>query len=311
VTAIRAAVVICTRNRPLDVAKACEAACRDGQCRILIVVDASSDDETEKVLAHIGQLHSLVEVHYVRADKPGLAKQRNQGAAYCRSLGVTIMHFIDDDTEVLPDYFGAIEARFADDPTLAGVGGIIENQPTVPVRLLKRAFGLWSPYQGSILRSGRNVDGQFPNVLNNGRAPQYLCGCSMSYRTEIVLHFRFDDRLEGYSLGEDFDFGYRVSRDLPLAFEPSARCLHHLTPVNRLTAEKNAYLRTVVVYSWVLEHRSDGMSVGAFWWSVLGDLLLHAAAGLFIRRGSGMQQAKGILLGIITIVAGRATISAE
>jgi hypothetical protein len=117
--------------------------------------------------------------------------------------------------------------------------------------------------------------------------------------------------MQGYSLGEDIDFGFRVSRTHRLAVESSARCFHQFSSKNRLTREKYGHMRTVVTYCWVREHRSDGMSLLAFWWSVLGDLLLHAADGIVVRRRGGGQYAKGIIRGIATIAAGRATRSAE
>ncbi len=305
-----AAVVICTMNRARQVTDAFKAASRDTGEFTLIVVDASADSETEKVVERFQELRPAVDVHYVRADVPGLAKQRNQAAAVCQSLGVKIMHYIDDDTEVLPGYFRSIEARFANDPDLAGVGGIIENSPKVPIRVLKLVFLLCGPY-GSVLRSGRATSAQYPGAQYaksdlQARSPKWLHGCAMSYRTDIVLRYRFDDRLKGYSNGEDIDFGFRVSRNHRLAAEPSARCLHRVSQ-GGLSREAFAYSQAVVIYSWVREHRSDGMSLVAFWWSVLGDLLLHAVDGVVVPRRGGLQYAKGMLRGMATIAMGRAT----
>jgi GT2 family glycosyltransferase len=305
-----AAVVICTMDRAREVSNACEAASQDNGEFTLIVVDASADSETEKVVERFQKLRAEVDVHYVRAGIPGLAKQRNQAAEVCQSLGVKIMHYIDDDTEVLPGYFQAIEARFANDPDLAGVGGIIENSPKIPIKAFKLIFLLWGPY-GSVLRSGRATSAQHPRAQyakadREGRGPKWLHGCAMSYRTDIVLQYRFDDRLEGYSNGEDIDFGFRVSRNHPLAAEPSARCLHRVSQ-GGLSREAFAYSQAVVIYSWVREHRSDGMSLVAFWWSVLGDLLLHAVDGVVVPRRGGLQYAKGMLWGMATIAMGRAT----
>ena len=76
-----AAVVICTMNRARQVTDAFKAASRDTGEFTLIVVDASADSETEKVVERFQELRPAVDVHYVRADVPGLAKQRNQAAA--------------------------------------------------------------------------------------------------------------------------------------------------------------------------------------------------------------------------------------
>ncbi len=288
-------MAIPTHDRAGDVATACEAACRDGALT-LIVVDASTNNETERVLDRLREIRPHIALHYVRAREPGTAKQRNQAAEVCQTLGIDVVHYIDDDTEVLPGYFRVIEARFASEPELAGVGGVIEYHPGERAKKLKRIFFLWGPHEGSVLRSGRAMTGQYPGMSRNGFAPDYLYGCSMSYRTEMVLNYRFDDRLEGYSFNEDVDLGFRISRHHRLIVDPSARCIHHGAP-NGLKFEKFVYLRLVLTYCWVREHRSEGMSLLAFWWSVLGDLLLHLR---------DRQEAKGIIRGILTTAMGRA-----
>ena len=276
-----------------------KAASRDTGEFTLIVVDASADSETEKVVERFQDLRPAVDVHYVHADVPGLAKQRNQRP---RSARAWVSKLCTTST-MTPRCFRLLpvdRSSLRNDPDLAGVGSIIENSPKVPIRVLKLVFLLCGPY-GSVLRSGRATSAQYPGAqyaksdLQAG-SPKWLHGCAMSYRTDIVLRYRFDDRLKGYSNGEDIDFGFRVSRNHRLAAEPSARCLHRVSQ-GGLSREAFAYSQAVVIYSWVREHRSDGMSLVAFWWSVLGDLLLHAVDGVVVPRRGGLQYAKGILEG--------------
>ena len=309
-TMSRAAVVICTRNRASDVSTACEAVFRDQTVRTLIIVDASTNDDTQSLVARFSSREPSVDIHYKRARRPGLTKQRNEAAEFCHDLGVEVIHFIDDDTEVFPGYFTALEARFLANPALAGLGAVVENQPRIPIRWLKRLFLLWGPRHGSILRSGRVVMGQYPNATRDGCAPDWIHGCAMSYRTDIVLKYRFDEELEGYSLGEDQDFGFRVSRHYSLGVEPSARCVHRVTR-NGLSPETYAYLNTVVLYAWVRQHRRDGMSLAAFWWSAVGDLLLHSIDGVLVPRRGGGRKAKGMIRGFLVITKGQATKSVK
>jgi hypothetical protein len=303
----RSAIVICTKDRSADIAMACEAACR-GTSPTLVIVDASTDTQTEQVVDRFREHRSDVEIHYVRADRPGTAKQRQQAAEVCGDLGIAIMHYIDDDTELLPGYCEAIEARFASDPAIAGVGGIVDNTPRVPVKPLKYLF-LLSGREGAVLRSGRAVVGQSPKLRRNARAPEWLIGCAMSYRTAMVLQYRWDERLEGYSNGEDSDLGFRISRTHPLVVEPLAHCNHRVSQ-GGLRRDGFAYTQAVVIYCWVREHRADGMSLIAFWWSIVGDVLLHAVDGVIFPRRGGLRYAKGMLRGVATILTGRAQRSA-
>jgi GT2 family glycosyltransferase len=296
----RGAVVICTRNRPRDVAQACAAAFKSGDVATLIIVDSSDGPDTETVVRDLKRSHPKIDVNYVRTAMKSLTRQRNQAAAIGHDLGIDILHYIDDDTEVMPGYFEAIESRFSVDSNVVGVGGVIENSPRIPVKPLTRLFLLSGRY-GSVLPSGRATSAQYPAADVGENAPSWLHGCSMSYLTDVVLKYRFDDRLEGYSNGEDIDFGFRISRHHRLSVEPTARCIHRVSQGGH-ARDEFAYMQAVVIHSWVREHRKEGTSMVAFWWSIFGDLLLHTVHGCLVPRRNGLGYAKGLVRGVVVIV---------
>lgn len=222
----------------------------------------------------------------------------------CRELGVQVVHFIDDDTEVSDGYFDAIERRFRTDPTAMGVGGIILNQQTVNYVTLKSFFLLWSHRRGAVLRSGRNILGQYPGTLATDRV-EWLNGCSMSFRMIVFDEATFDDSLHGYSMGEDYDFTFRVSRAHKLVVEPEAQCVHHLTPTMRSSARVRARQATEATHRWVNTHRTLGMSPIAFWWSAFGDFLLKISHSLICRDRESLQAAIGVVDGVTAIILGR------
>src|ERR1700721_827610 len=106
-------VVICTKDRPHEFAMACRAAYGVSPQLPIVVVDATDGDDTRATCERLVSSQTpSVQIHYHRASAVGLARQRNQAIAICERMGVEFIHFIDDDTEVMDDYFGAIEARF-------------------------------------------------------------------------------------------------------------------------------------------------------------------------------------------------------
>jgi hypothetical protein len=105
----------------------------------------------------------------------------------------------------------------------------------------------------------------------------------MSYRTAHIEGRRFDDRLEGYSLGEDLYFSFSLSHDHPLAIAPDARVVHHTSPANRLSRTRLAPVKISLLHRFVRENHAHGLRTAAFWWSVLGDAVLKLADG--VRRG--------------------------
>jgi GT2 family glycosyltransferase len=272
----------------------------------ILVIDASATGATRHVCERISHQHApSLRLMYRRAQQPGLARQRNEAIGICRELDAEIVHFIDDDTEVSAGYFDAIERRFRQEPTVMGVGGIVVNQPHIDYVAIKSLFLLASRRHGSVLRSGRNMMGQYPGA-NASDQIDWLCGCSMSYRTTAFDEVMFDSRLMGYSLGEDYDFGFRLSRRHRLIVEPAATCTHYMTQSGRKSVRLYGRQRTLITYCWVSEYRDLGLSRIAFWWSTLGDVMLHVGHWIVTWDTESFQETLGVLGAIATIVRNRA-----
>lgn len=295
-------IVICTRDRPVEVANACTAANAASPNTPILVVDASSTDATQRACATLVDRHGpRLKLTYHSASRPGLARQRNEAIGLCRQMRATVVHFIDDDTEVSPGYFEAIEQRLRQDPHCFGVGGVIVNQPRVTFLGFKRLFLLGSRRRGSVLRSGRVMLGQYPDTSATDRV-EWLSGCSMSYRIGAFDGIAFDDRLEGASIGEDYDFGFRLSRRHALVVEPAATCVHHLTPTARSSRRVHARTRTQLIHRRVIEYRVLGLSPAAFWWSTLGDFLLRGTYGALRRDARSLHEALGVVEGAVSVL---------
>jgi GT2 family glycosyltransferase len=300
-TSLRGVAAICTKNRPLEIAESVTAVHRVSPGTVAMVIDASESTASEEVCARLAEETPGLKVDYHRAIEPGTARQRNQAVEICREQGIDVIHFLDDDTEVLDGYFEAIEGRFAREPELMGIGGIILNQPPLTYPRIKRFFQL-AGRPGQVLRSGRNSLGQYPDAKADDKL-DWLVGCSMSFRMSAFEDgLRFDGRLKGYSLGEDLDLSFRLSREHPIAVEPAATCYHHMTSTGRHPMRSHAHDRTVFTHRWVIEQKKLGLSMPLFWWSVLGDCLLHAGHGIVGRSGGSWDQALGVVDGVREIL---------
>ena len=119
----------------------------------------------------------------------------------------------------------------------------------------------------------------------------------MSYRLDAISSLAFDDRLEGYSLGEDLYFSYALGRTHRLTIAKDARVVHHLSPVNRHSAERISRERIGLLHRFVRENRDRGLRLWAFWWSVVGEAILHFAYGIGARDGEALARAKGVAMG--------------
>lgn len=307
-TRLRSAVVVCTKNRPDGVIRVCENVAIERPSGPIVVVDASDGSDTEMRCRNLAAIHPRLALHYVRARRSGLARQRNEAVAACATLGVDVVHFLDDDAQVLPGYFDAIERRFTLSPALGGVGGLVQNQRVESHPVFNRVFLLSGRHPNTVLRSGRVVNPQPKNGASRTpgiRRVQWLQGFSMSYRMSVFQDHAFDDRLTGYSYGEDKDFSFRVGLSWGLAVEPGARCLHLRARENRHNAWRFGFESTVFTYAWVREHRDEGFSALAFLWSALGDLLRHVAAAAMSQPGVAGDPgayARGVLNGLVRLL---------
>jgi GT2 family glycosyltransferase len=301
---VRPAIVVCTKDRPERIRTVCHNIAQERPDALVMIVDASVSTATQYVCSEVRRLHRNLDLRWIRAPRPGLARQRNHAVSMCQEAGVSIVHFIDDDVELLPGYFDAIERRFASEPTLIGVGGSVQNQRIEKHVIFNRIFLLSGRYPYTILKSGRVVNPQPVHGAQRKSGTHridWLQGFAMSYRIEAFRSFEFDERLSGYSLGEDRDFSFRLSRSHILAIEPEARCLHHRAPENRHSGERFGFESTILLHAWVREHRKDGLSLVAFYWALLGDLIRHLIAiptrqpG---RAGDPWPYVKGVLRGL-------------
>ena len=233
---------------------------------------------------------------------PGLARQRNQALDYLREMSTTpeIVHFIDDDTEPLPGYFEQVEAAFADHADVGGIGGVIVGAQVPRFDRVKRLFSLSSSSAGIVLPSGKSTMPYLEHWVPT--TPQRLPGCAMSYRMARIDGLAFDNRLEGYSYGEDVVFSYALSEHHRLLVEPRARVRHHLSPVNRQSRFQVARDGVLLRHRFVRENRRRGLSLRAFWWSVASDVGLRLVKGVVTLDLISLATARGMAAGAWDVV---------
>jgi GT2 family glycosyltransferase len=252
--AVRLSLVIVTRGRPdalrrtLATLERCTPLPHE-----LIVVDGDAAGSAAPVVAAVAAVPAR---HILSA--PGMTRQRNRGLDEASG---DVVVFADDDVDFDPGAFGALAAAYADPAVVGATGRVIEDDP-------HRVGGAGSPLrrllgrrarQGTMSRAGlprRLVD------LDAPRAVEFLHGCLMSARRDVAARVRFDDvGLDGYSLAEDEDFGYRLSRAGRVVYVPSARVVH--LAQGRRTQDQRAFDRMLVVNRAYLFRKNFDHTAGA------------------------------------------------
>lgn len=143
----------------------------------VLVVDDGSTDGTRSVVVRIAAASRMTVTLIEQVRNAGPAAARNAGL---ERASAPLVAFTDADVEVAPDWLAAALARFAAEPTIAGVEGA-----TLP----------------------KGTTGTFTHQMENTRGQLYMT-CNMIYRRDS-LEGGFDERFRLAFL-EDSDLAFRV-----------------------------------------------------------------------------------------------------
>jgi glycosyltransferase involved in cell wall biosynthesis len=218
-------IIICTMDRPGSLKRALDSILIQTVLPDeIIVVDASKDNQTQKVIeAFLNNSKLLLEYFHT---EPGLTKQRNFGIEKAKG---SIIGFIDDDVSLEPNYLALVKEAFENDAKkeVGGLTGFV-YQETAPKPLLRRFFYKVRSIFYNIPRLykiyGIPVIPEVP--FDSVMQVRHVSGCNMFFRRNIFTQFAFDTWFEGYGLGEDRDFGIRISQKYKVLCIGSARLWH-------------------------------------------------------------------------------------
>ena len=274
------AVVICTRNRPTELARTLESVAEQSGAvdRLVIVVDGSDRDDAERTADVVQNWRDeKLPFRYHRySGTPAGTRQRNAGIDLLPE-SVNVVHFIDDDVTLQAGYFDALCGALHQHPSLLGVGGIIVeskgSSPRPSVYWGHRLFLLRTDQPSRVLPSGRTTIA-WPLPDRALQPAEWLATGGSSYRISVFDEHHFDPSVEGPSPRlEDLDFSFRVAQDGPLAVVPDAQCIHRGTARNPRGIAATTQERIVRRY-WFIEKNLDHPSNRlAFWWSVVGQFV--------------------------------------
>lgn len=260
---LTSSVIICTRNRPDDLARMLSSLREQTMAPTEIIVVDSSDFPAAP--AHFTYLHT----------EPGLTYQRNRGIAAATG---DIIYFFDDDVILTPTYLANIHAIFEQHPAYAGGMGTVRNigHYTWWVNALRALFLLQRNYSsGKFSWSGWPTHAygntQFQDV-------EVVGGCCMAFRADVLRWHLFDEKLRFYSYMEDVDISWRISRTHRLFYTPHAVLDHNESPLARdkVTDRAAMFIANYTYLFFKNVYPENRLRLMGYCWSVLG-LFLEAA----------------------------------
>ncbi|WP_448614610.1 glycosyltransferase family 2 protein [Modestobacter sp. URMC 112] len=213
-------VVICTRDRPGELARCLDSLPRQRRPpdEVIVVDNASRGDETREVAGRAG-------VRYVREDRPGLDVARNTGLLAARS---EIVAYTDDDTELHPGWLEHLAGAFDRDDVLAVTGLVL------PASLDTEAQWTFETEWGfgrGFTRTDFGPDFYRRTRSRGTPAWKIGAGANMAFRRTVVDEVGlFDERLDVGAAGcsGDSEYWYRIlAAGWTCRYEPSAVVFHH------------------------------------------------------------------------------------
>jgi glycosyltransferase involved in cell wall biosynthesis len=278
-TAMRASVIVCTRNRSDSVADTLEALskmeCPDFE---ILVVDNSSDLEKEKT----AKMCKKFGAKYIFEPRRGLNIARNTG--FSNAIG-HIIAFTDDDCLPEKDWLTNKLRNFSDPSVWACTGRVVQHNREGASDLFEEVAGqdlggTKRTFTGKDVRFGAGF--LLANVLKvfskhmKASAPVPFGighGSSMAFRKEVFeIIGGFDERFgSGMPMGgcDDIDMLYRVLKSgHSVVYEPSAivRHKHRFAPED-VFQTRYGYSRSGAVF--MREHRKDALMFFMFYGRLL------------------------------------------
>ena len=298
-------VIIPTKNRTEDVIRCLESiAIQTMSPDEVVIVDSSDTDELKSALDPFKNLNiKYVHIEVDKEFKGSSNISRNRGID--NSTGDIII-LVDDDVILDKEYIKNIIHIFNNDSERK-VGGVIgeitENteQDNKTAGFIKRFLRFGDQALATIFFLLKYGDGRFrlsgfPTVIKTGSVNEitnveYLCGCSIAFRRDVIKEFRFDQNLNihGCCFGDDDDIAYRVSRKYQNIYTPFAKLIHNSSPVRANKYAKNRLMIINHHYLFKKNLPQDLKHKFAFWWSVVGLFVREMIMGAMKRDGSGVR----------------------
>ncbi|OLE97124.1 MAG: glycosyltransferase, partial [Cyanobacteria bacterium 13_1_20CM_4_61_6] len=224
-----------TRNRSLPLKRMFESlAQQSAQPVELVLVDASTDDETEKLCAaSVPGLQTRIVYH--RAHVAGALEQRNQAMSYVKQDAIL---FFDDDILLEPDCVLHLWEALQSDEKIGGVNALITNQRYLPPGALSRTlFRLLhgrseESYAGKCIGPACNLLPEDRDDLPTVVEVEWLNTTCTLYRRRALPDPPFITEQVGKDLHlpafpiEDLALSLRVRKNWKLANARTARIFH-------------------------------------------------------------------------------------
>ena len=262
-------VVIPTRNRSKELKRLLLSILKQTILpKEIIVVDDSDNLMTKQLIHNFSKffVRKKVRIRYFRRKQNKM--QKNISISAARNFGAKkacgdIVAFFDDDIILEKNY---LKVR----------GLILNTSYSHFWNSVKKVFYYWhaETEKCRMLPSGKTT---FAYAPKNVISCEWLIGSNVAYKKEVFKEFHFNEKLLGYSLGEDKEFSYKIHKKFPgsLFLTPFAKAYHY-PPPSKNTSKQKIYIITAYPIGFFYNNIKQTLKNKIiFIWSEIGRIILR------------------------------------
>ena len=284
-------LIIPTKDRPEKLKNALKSiASQTILCGRLIVVDGG-----QSVKDLVENFSDRLPVEYYECQPPGQIRQRNMAISMLDSQ-TPLVCFLDDDIvlesealEAMVNFWNKCEVD------TAGVSFNIVNNPPFRHSCLRAIFGMSSPQQGRILRSGYNVANS-PTTLDI--KTQWLCGGATVWKSEIIIKFTNREVSSRWAICEDIIFSYPIGKKYPLYVCANAKVRHEHVYDHNAKVDHKYYGRAATLWRLHFVELNKMLSKRWFFYMISAQIVSRLCIGMFLFQKREIDYALGQIIAL-------------
>ncbi|RLA84534.1 MAG: glycosyltransferase family 2 protein [Epsilonproteobacteria bacterium] len=270
----RLTISICTRNRENDLEKCLYSLSNQdisatNSIEVLIVDDG---ELTIDFLNISKKLLDKFEFNYYKKIQAGLYLSRIKSVELAK--GAVIL-FLDDDVVLEKDYLKILLDTYEHNKDIVGLGGIDMLLPKYSfLRDIYTTLFLYNSQNiGKLSLTGLNSSMNRWQSQKNIFESEYLYGCNMSFRKDIITKLPSIEFFNNYSLGEDLFISLFANKYGKILVNPKLKVEHFQTPISRDKVENVSKMKVINHYKMLPYLNSSKVKYIFIYWTYTGMVL--------------------------------------
>jgi glycosyltransferase involved in cell wall biosynthesis len=253
-------ISFCTRNRENLLLKALNSVVlaweelyrydNSHTLEILIIDDGELSIIKQDDISGICKNHGIGSVYHKKKDN-GLYSSRIKTIELASG---NVVLFLDDDVQLEKEYLLVLVNSYKN-LSIGGFGGIDQNLLPASKRmfLYQKIFIHANPLPGYLSITGFNGSTTKWYAQKESFRANFLLGCNMSFRRELLYGLPSQTIFTGYSIGEDLFISRFVADKAELTIDPNAKLYHSQTQESRdsvIQVTKSTIVNYYYIFCW-------------------------------------------------------------